>query len=187
MAYQLLSAVEFNNKLRIAAQTTIDGFKAFDEVLYDAFNQALPKEQGGHGSTARLSNIIHVAEHTKGINVRKMQDFIQAHADVSWCKNVNGTHTFKFKGKPAVTLPATPWYEWKHPDEKAKPAVDVTKELKRLLNKIAKASNDGLEIKDENGVVSDLQDFAKEHKIQWKHTQGKKPAAGNATKHKQPA
>ncbi|QDP51641.1 MAG: hypothetical protein Tp1100MES1331091_9 [Prokaryotic dsDNA virus sp.] len=186
MAYQLLSTVDFNNKLRIAGQTTIEGFKAFDEVLYDAFHQAMPKEQGGHGSTARLSNIIHVAEHTKGINVRKMQAFIQAHADVSWCKNDGGTHTFKFKDKPSVTLPATPWYEWEHPDDKAKPAIDVMKELKRVLNKAAKAKAEGKEIKDDAGMLSDLQDFAIKHGIQWQHTE-RKAAAGKQTKHKAPA
>lgn len=186
MTYQLLTTVDFNNKLRIAGQTQVEANKAFDEVLYDAFHQALPVEQGGHGSTARLSNIIHVAEHVRGVNVRKMQDFIQAHADVSWCKNDNGTHTFKFKGKPAVTLPAVTWYEWEHPTDKAKPAIDVMKELKRVLNKAAKAAAEGQEIKDDKGLLTGLKDFAIEHGVQWQHTE-KKAAAGKQTKHRQPA
>lgn len=181
--YTIMTGTLFNQKLAKAGHSQIETNKLFDELLWDAFHQALPHNEGGHGSLQRLTAIIGMAEHTKGINVRKMQAYIQAHADVKWTKNENGTHSFSFRGKPAVTLPEQTWYEYKHPSDKAKIDVDIVKEIKRLL---AKAAKEDANVKDDKGVLSDLQDFAIEHNIQWKH-KAHKSAAGKQKVDRSPA
>lgn len=180
--YTMMTTTDFNAKLAKAGHSQLETNKLFDEVLWDAFHQAMPVDSGGHGSTARLSAIIGMAEHTRGINVRKMQAYIQAHADLKWVKADNGTHNFKFKDKPAVTLPSVPWYEYEHPTDKAKVDVDIVKEIRRLLNKAAK---EDAVIKDDKGALPQLRALAAEFGITWQHT-ASKPAVGKASKHRTP-
>lgn len=172
--YEIMPSNQFNQKLAAAGHSQQETNKLFDVLIYDALHQAMHPEQGGHGSCTRLSAIVSMCEHVRGINVRKVQAFIQAHADVRWTKNDNGTHSFEFRYKPAVTIPTITWYEWDHPSDKAKIDVDVVKEIKRLLNKAAK---EGAVVKDKDGTLSDLKQFAIDHGIQWNAVPGK-PASG---------
>lgn len=181
--YEPMTGNQFNQELAKAGHATIENNKAWDVLLWDAFHQALPRDAGGHGSCQRLTAIIGMAEHTEGINVRKMQAYIQEHADVKWTKNSNGTHSFSFRDKPSVTLPTYPWFEYNHPTNKAKVDVDIAKAIKHLLNKAAK---EGANIKDDKNVLPQLRSLAVESGIQWQHT-AHKSAAGKQTKFRSPA
>lgn len=180
--YQLMTNNQFNQELAKTGHATVEVNKLWDKLLWDAFHQAMPANEGGHGNLQRLTAIIGMAEHTKGINVRKMQAYIQAHVDCKWTKNNSGTHSFSFRDKPSVTLPEMPWFAYNHPSDKAKVDVDVVKEIKRLLNKAAKegANVEGTE------VLSDLQDFAIKHGIRWQH-KPTKAAAGKQKVNRSPA
>lgn len=178
--YQIMTGTEFNQKLAKAGHSQMETNKLFDELIYDALHQAAPASEGGHGSCQRLTAIVGMAEHTRGINVRKIQAYIQNFADVRWSKNDNGTHSFSFRNKPAVTIPTVSWYDWNHASDKAKPDVDIVKEIKRVLRK---AHAEGAHVKDEKGLLSQLTTLAIESGIQY-DTGKKSPAAGKHTKHK---
>lgn len=184
MKLELLTTEEHNEVLRKAGTTQIEANKLFNVALMDALKQAVAVDQGGHGSTARLTNVIHVAEYTRGVNVRKMQAWIMEHANVRWVKSKNsGKYHFTFKGKPAVVLPEISWWEWVHPSDKAKPDIDLVKQLRFLLNK---ASKEGVVVKDDKNILPELRDLAVKFGVQWNHTP-KKEATGKTTKHRQPA
>lgn len=181
--YELMKSNDFNRKLAVAGHSVQETNKLFEELLFDAFHQALPVSEGGHGSCQRLTACIGMAEHTKGLNVRKMQAFIQAHADVKWTRNSNGTHSFSFRDKPSVTLPTVTWYDWKHGSDKAAVEVDVMKQIKTLLRK---AEKEGSVVKDDKNILPRIKEMCVNSGIQW-DTGKKKPAAGKQKANRQPA
>lgn len=175
--YQIMPSNQFNQKLSVAGNSQIETNKLFQELLFDAFHQAQHPDVGGHGSCTRLTAILQMAEHCRGGTAKKIQAFIQNFADVRYTKNDNGTHSFEFRDKPSVTIPTVTWYDWKHVTDKASVTVDPIKEIKRILNKAAK---DGATCTNP-AMLSDLQDFAIKHGIQWTAVAGK-PAAGKSKK-----
>jgi len=140
----IMGKSEFNRRIvafNDAAKVSRD---QLNDLIMDGLLQAADVSQGGHGSCSRLTVVLQACKHVKAIPTRTVQAFIQKHANVKWMKLKDGTHGFKYSGKPCVTLPECTWYDWEgNNTSKPKVELDLKASMERLLARGDKALKEG--------------------------------------------
>ena len=110
-----------------------------------------------HADTCYLNKSVQACVGVGSLDTRKMQQYLQFHANIAWtkveiksgAKKGQVDYVFKKKGEHAeVTLPSEPWYEFEKEVED-KPAIDVLVKLVNFRKTIAKEyENDHVTDKD---------------------------------------
>lgn len=147
----LMSKGKFAGKLVVFYQGAKVSRELLQELIEDGLLQARGQSQGGHGSTARLTQVIHASSQVKSIPTRTVQRYIQSCIDLKWGKLKDGTMGFKYNGKQVVTWPEETWYDWKG-NNTSQPKVDkdVVEMLKNMKHQISLAKKRGGKVEHEN-------------------------------------
>jgi hypothetical protein len=94
-----------------------------------------------HGDAGALSRMMAAAVDAKGVNAKRMDDYIRAHANVRW-DDKSGAYRKAKKGAAAeVTAPDVPWYEFEKPAAGPR-AYDINRALDAIRATIEKGDRD---------------------------------------------
>jgi hypothetical protein len=146
-----ITAKNFGNKLSGWKRSAASMRGTAQELLDFGFAQ-----YAEHGDAGYLSRMCHAAEEIKGLNAKRMMDYVLAHANVKWNKDKHSFSKAKKKDEPAVEERAVNWFEYGVAKSDEPKAFDVNKRLESLLKGLRDAENLKVEIEGARELLAEL-------------------------------
>lgn len=170
--YQQLSNKDFNNMLAKFKGTMQHTAEDLQALLVDCMHQAVPESEGGNGSLAKMTKLVHVLADSKQCpgGIRAIKKYIEAHVDCHWVTLKDGTKGYKFIDKPSVTLPEQTWWKHKANAENGNADVKTVAVVSRVRAAITDAHKDNHK-PDNPEFLAELEQLMDKYKKQPKNPQ----------------
>lgn len=109
-----------------------------------------------HGDAGYLSRTVASALEIKGLNAKRMLQYVTAHANVRWNEQKGSFSKAKKKDAPEVQERTVPWYEFNKAPAAPRP-MDVNARLEKLLEQIQEAETVKVSMKEARETLRKLQ------------------------------